>query len=890
MPLAPGTQLGPYEITAPLGAGGMGEVYRATDTRLGRSVAIKVISPGVSSDPTFRQRFEREGRSISKLSHPHICALFDVGHQDGIDFLVLEYMEGETLEHRLKRSSLRSEEILQYAIELADALDAAHRLGCVHRDIKPSNIMLTQTGARLFDFGLAKFAAHPISSTEPPAEVSTESGRLTDEGRFIGTLQYMAPEQLEGKEADARTDIFALGSVIYEMAAGRPAFTGRSRASLIAAILSSAPLPITSLSPVTPPALSRLVEVSLQKDPNNRWQNARDVKHQLLWIRKDLEEQKAETAGPAGANWLRLGAAVLLGAILSAVILWRSASPGVVHSDLPVRFAIMLRPDESIEAYINGAVALSPDGRLVTYAASRGDERGLYVRSLDSLEPKWLPGTDRATNPFFSPDGHWLGFEAGGALKKISLDGGGPQFIAETPYFAGATWAPDDRIIFTPVFTSGLWRTTLGGGKPQRLTTPEAARGEHAHLWPALLPGGKALLFTIWRGGSADQCEIAVLSLESGEKRVLFQGGYYARYAHSGHILYEHNGNLMAVPFDLQQLKVTGRGVTVMEGVLSDSSASVASFDVSRNGTLVYVPGTENVPSRSLVWTDRSGKIEPVTGVKRPYGSPRISPDQQRLALWTEYSAANVWVYELRRGTLTKIAFGDDDHSTAWSPDGKRVAFESSRSGVHHIYVQSADGTGTEEQLTTGEFDQYLGDWSPDGRSILFTEFRPNTGADLWVVSTAKGHEVHSYLQTPFEEKEPVFSPNGRWVAYVSDASGRNEVYLQQFETGHQRTQISTDGGEEPAWGRTGRELFYRKGGKMMSVSVNANPELSVGKPAVLFSGLYTYNIVPNRDYDVGREGRFIMVEPDLTVNSRQINVVLDWSDQLKTKSRSTPE
>ena len=884
MPLAIGTRLGPYEILAAAGAGGMGEVYRATDTRLGRPVAIKVLPGAFAKDTESRQRFEREARSISKLSHPHICSLFDIGQQDGIDFLVLEYLEGETLEHRLKRGALPLEQVLRCGVELADALDAAHRRGLVHRDIKPSNIMLTQTGVRLFDFGLAKPAHGPFLGSELLTELPTESARITDQGRFVGTLQYMAPEQLEGKEADARTDIFAFGCVLYEMAVGRPAFTGKSKASLIAAILSSEPRAITSFLPVRPPLFDQLVNVCLEKDPDNRWQSARDVKNQLLWIQKESSQREARIIKSVGASWWRLGAAAVLGAALTASVLWRFASHEAVDSSRPVRFAITLRPDESVEAYNDGAVAISPDGRTVAYTANRGDERGLYVRSLDSLEAKWLGGTDRASNPFFSSDGYWLGFEAGGALKKISLDGGSPKLIAETPYFGGAAFGPGDRIIFTPIFTKGLWSTTAGGGKPKRLTTPEIAKGEYAHLWPEILPGGKAVLFTIWMGGNADDCEVAVLSLESREKRVLFQGGYYARYASSGHIVYQHSGNLMAIPFDLEHLKVTGMGTTVLEGVLSDSSAAVASLSLSRNGTLVYLPGTEHEPSRSLVWANRAGKTDLVNDLKRPYASPRIAPDQTRLALWTEYSVTNVWVYELQRSTLTKVSYGSDDHSAAWSPDGKRVAFESSRSGVHHIYVQSADGTGSAEQLTSGEYDQYLGDWSPDGSRILFTEFRPDTGADLWAVSTDKSHEVRPFLQTQFEEREPVFSPDGHWIAYVSDSSGRNEVYVQPFETGGQRVQISSEGGEEPCWARTGREIFYRKGGKMMSVSVTAGGEIQVGKPTLLFSGLYAFSTVQNRDYDVARDGRFVMVQSDAAFNAHQINVVLNWSAELKRR------
>jgi eukaryotic-like serine/threonine-protein kinase len=856
----------------------MGEVYRGRDTRLGRTVAIKVLPQELSTDLERRKRFDQEARIVSSLNHPNICALYDVGRENQTDYLVLEYLEGETLDQRLQRGAIPLEQTLRYGIEIADALDRAHRQGVSHRDLKPGNIMLTKSGAKLLDFGLAKLTREALVG----AALATEDLKLTTDGMVVGTLQYMAPEQLEGKTADARTDIFAFGCVLYEMIAGRPAFTAKTKASLIAAILTSEPPHVSSLQPLSPSGLDRVITACLAKDPDARWQSTADLARELTWLSETAVAPVVEKKRASQRYLVVTLLAAILGTVLGGVTVQQFATPPASPGQ-SVRFSITLPAGESLHEYANSPVALSLDGKLMAYTVNRGDERGIYVRSLENLEPKWLPGTEQASNPFFSPDNRWLGFEAGGALKKIPLDGGPPQTLCDTPFFVGATWSPNQEIIFTPVFGAGLWSIPVSGGRPKRLAAPDPKQGEHAYIWPEILPGGKAVLFTLWKNGTFDQSQIAVLSLETGRKFVLVDGGFYARYVPSGHIVFTRAGNLLAVPFDLQKLRVTGPPVIVLQGVLADVSEGAASFTMSQNGILAYVPGAEHIVSRSLLWVERSGRTQPVTDITRPYGSARISPDGHRLALWTEDAVANVWVYEPSRGTMMKVSYGSDDHSEAWSPDGRQLAFESSRSGVHQLYVEPADGTGTEEQVTSGENEHYINDWSHDGRYLIYTEFDPETGPDLWVADL-RNHSSHPFLRTPFAEKSAVFSPDGAWVAYVSNVSGQNEIYVQPFEGTGQRWQVSTDGGEEPVWARSGRELFYRRGGKMMAVPVTTKPRFAAGSPKVLFSGAYHYNIVPNRTYDVASDGRFVMIKADSETSSHQINVVLGWSEELRRK------
>src|ERR1700686_4157973 len=572
VPILPGKRLGPYEILSAVGAGGMGEVYRAKDTRLDRIVAIKVLPDHLSSKPDLRERFEREAKTISSLNHPHICTLYDIGQQDGTDYLVMEYLEGETLAQRLAKGPLPIEQVLRYAIEIADALDKAHRKGITHRDLKPGNIMLTKSGAKLLDFGLAKLKQETAPANVTLSKLPTEDA-VTAQGTILGTLQYMAPEQLEAKEADARTDIFAFGTVVYEMATGKRAFEGKSQASLIAKILETDPPPISSLQPMTPPALDRIVKRCLAKEPDERWQSANDLTNELKWIAEggsqvtlaptaEAESVSARWQGPM--VWAVVS--LLLVAAIASLAIWnlrRLPSPQPVS-----RFTITLPPGQQFAGLDTGlAVALSPDGTHLAYAALLGGTQQLYLRALDSLEAKPIPETEGATNPFFSPDSQWVGFFAGGKLKKVSVSGGAVLILGDAPQPRGASWGSQGMIAFAPTGAEALQQVADAGGTPRALTRFET--GEISHRWPEFLPGGKAVLFTVGKGANNwNNEQIAVQSIGTGGRRTVVYGGTYPRYAPSGHLLYAQRGSMMAVPFDPQRLTPTGKAVPGVDGAL----------------------------------------------------------------------------------------------------------------------------------------------------------------------------------------------------------------------------------------------------------------------------------------------------------------------------------
>ena len=621
MMLQPGMFLGPYEILALIGKGGMGEVYKARDTRLDRLVAIKTLPAHLAERPNLRERFEREAKTLANLKHPHICVLYDIGKQDGIDYLVMEYLEGETLAQRLKKGPLPLDQVLRYAIEISDAMDKAHRSGITHRDIKPANLMLTQLGSKLLDFGLAKLKKEIAQATIPPSEFPTAPGTLTQHGTLLGTLQYMAPEQLEAKtdEQEPRTDIFAFGAVVYEMMTGKRAFEGQSQASVIAAIVERQPPPMISIQPMTPPALDRTIKRCLAKDPDNRWQTARDLEQELRWIADVTAHPEltgsALPAKPAGVSRRRVllgsAAALVLAALVGLAAWTYKPTPPLAVT----RTVIALPPGERLASLEQQAVVISPDGKLIAYVADRGGMRQLYLRAVDSFETKPIPGTEGASSPFFSPDSQWLGFFAESKFKKVSITGGAPITLSNAPasISASATWGPGDAIAFQTINISSLFQVSASGGTPQPLTTLDPQKGEVSHRWPAFLPDGKAVFFAA--GFSAfnwTNSKIVMRIQPGGERRDLIQGGTRPSYAPTGHLLYAQGGTLMAAPFDPRRLEVTGASVPVVESILQSPTSGVAQYSVSANGSLVYVPGGLRSPMSRLVWVDRKGAEQPL--------------------------------------------------------------------------------------------------------------------------------------------------------------------------------------------------------------------------------------------------------------------------------------
>jgi len=891
MPILPGKRLGPYEILSAIGAGGMGEVYRARDTRLDRIVAIKVLPTHLADRSELRERFDREAKTIASLNHPHICTLHDIGHQDGVDYLVMEYLEGETLAQRLQKGALPLEQALQYAIEISDALDKAHRKGVTHRDLKPGNIMLTKTGTKLLDFGLAKLKQEAVPSNVPLSDLPTAKDPLTAEGSVVGTLQYMAPEQLEGKEVDARTDIFAFGAVVYEMATGKRAFKGNTQASVISAIMSSEPPPMSSLQPMTPPALDRVVRRCLVKEPDERCQNANDLTNELKWIAEGGSGLSVPTAAVMGVRTLGrrelvLGSATtLLAAAVSGIAAWRlKPSP-----PQPVtRTVINLPPGQQLAGLDDGpVVALSPDGTQLAYVARQGGSQRIYLRSMDNLEAKPIPGTEGAVNPFFSPDGQWVGFFAGGKLRKTLVSGGAAVSLADAGSPRGANWGSHGRIAFAPTHVNSVLQQVPDTGGPQQPLT-RFEKGDTTQRWPEFLPGDKAVLFAAGPTGlNFSNAQVAVQVIGTGERRNLVQGAMYPRYAPSGHLVYGQGGSLMAVPFDPQRLSATGAALPVIEGVLQSPATGAAQYSFSSTGSLVYVSGGVQATQLSLVWVNRNGAEQPLSAPARAYMFPRLSPDGRRVAVGIVEQESQVWLYDLSRDTLTRFTFdGNYNPIPIWTADGKRIAFESNKEGVPNVFWQLADGSGGLERLTTSEFIQVPMSWSPDGKLMAFMEVNPTTGYDIWVLRL-EDRKAQPFLKTPFYESSPRFSTDGRWITYASDESGRFEIYVQPYPGPGGKWQISTEGGGEPVWNPNGRELFYRNGDKMMAVDIAAQPGFTAGKPRMLFEGKYEPPPVPISNYDVSPDGqRFLMIKPSESSAAAltQIVVVLNWFDELKQK------
>ena len=893
MAISIGQHLGPYEVLSAIGAGGMGEVYRARDTRLGRIVAIKILPDHVADRAGLRERFDREARTVANLNHPHICTLHDVGQQDGTDFLVMEYLEGETLAERLKKGPLPLEQVLQYAIEISDALDKAHRKGITHRDLKPGNIMLTKSGAKLLDFGLAKLKKDTAPANVTLSKVPTEDA-VTAQGTILGTLQYMAPEQLEGKDADARTDIFAFGVVVYEMATGKKAFEGKSQASLIAKILETDPPPMSSLQPMTPPALDRVVKKCLSKEPEKRWQAASDVSDELKWIAEGgSQATSAATVAPKGirtlgrrALILNLGA-LLLGLAITSLAVW-NLKPAPATPPKPVtRLTITLPPGDQLAGLNYLAIALSPDGSQLAYVARRGGRQQIYLRALDSLEARPVAGTEGANSPFFSPDGQWLGFFAAEKLKKVSANGGAAQILGDAAVPTGASWGTQGTIAFTDAL-GALQQIPDAGGAPQPLTRLE--KRETVFLWPEFLPGSKAVLFTAGSMANTATMRVGVYSIGNGQRRDLISGATHPEYAPSGQLVYAQQGTLMAVPFDAQRLAVTGAAVPVVEGVLQSTFNQAApQYSISPAGSLVYIPGIQG--SLGLVWVGRNGAEQPLAAPAHAYDSPRISPDGRKIAVSID---GQIWLYDLSRETLTRLTFaGNTNNRPVWTPDGKRIAFFSDKEGPLNLFWQLADGSGGLERLTTSEnLVNAPTSFSPDGQLLAFNNVNPMAG-EIWVLrlsdrsaGSGQARKAQPFLRTPFNQGGSRFSPDGHWLAYISDESGRYEVYVQSYPGPGGKWQISTEGGTEPAWNPNGRELFYRSGDKMMAVEVTTQPSFAVGKPRVLFTGEYVLASVPVSNYDVSPDGqRFLMVKPsEQTSSLTQIVVVQNWFEELKQK------
>jgi Tol biopolymer transport system component len=891
MTLAAGTRLGPYEILSPLGAGGMGEVYRARDTRLERTVAVKVLPSHLSSSPETRQRFEREAKTISQLSHPHICALYDVGREGETEYLVMEYLEGETLAARLASGPLALDQTLRYGTEIADALDKAHRQGIVHRDLKPSNIMLTKSGVKLLDFGLAK--ALPPTNTEAITELPTQQG-LTQEGTILGTFEYMAPEQLEGKGADARTDVFAFGVVLYEMATGQKAFSGRTQASLIGAILHTNPPAVSSLQPMMPSTLDRVVKKCLAKDPEHRWQSAADLGSELRWVE---EGPAAETSArvAVGSRRRRFEKISWVGFViagLSAVVLALFLRQATRHRGArPIRAFIPAPETTTFRfTFAGGPPALSPDGSKLVFSAANSDGRTLlWMRPLDSPVARLLNGTDGATFPFWSPDSRSIGYFEEDKLKKIDVSGGPSVTLADAPDGGrGGSWNQDDTIIFSGRYTP-VYRVSAAGGTSTAVTRFDPGRGDTTHRWPVFLPDGRRFLYLASETGSQGERDAVFLaSLDGKENHLLLHSSSNVAYA-SGYLLFVRDSTLMAQPFDARKGTLAGEPLPIAEQVQYDGVFSRGVFSVSDNGALVYQSGSVSVGAE-LVWLDREGKVLGTFAEVLPYLSPRLSPDGRRLAVSIfepHRGDEDIWIYDIERGVKTRFTFNPGrNFEPIWSPDGRRIAFarlSRDTKGVGQIYVKNSDGSGPEDALLESSANDMPTDWSADGRFLAFTRIeRPgNTREDIWILPLEGDRKPFPIVRTPFTEDWAEFSPDGRWLAYQSVESGGVEVYVMPFSGLGGKFQISNSGGRFPRWRRDGREIFYVSHDQnLMAAEVETSAGFRAGAVRRLFP-------VRARGrgfvYDVSADGqKFLVVSTKSEETSPPITLVLNWTAALK--------
>ena len=901
--IAPGTIFaGRYEILEQMGAGGMGEVYRAIDKNLGRHIAIKILPAVFAEDKERMARFEREAKLLAVLNHPNIAAIHGLEESEGRRFLVLELAEGETLQARLNRGPLPIEEALEICRELADGLEAAHEKGIIHRDLKPGNIMITPEGkVKILDFGLAK--AYRGETTGVDVEKSpTITVQMTEPGVILGTAAYMSPEQARGRAVDRRSDIWAFGCVLFECLTGSRAFHGETISDTLAHILKGEP-DWNKPPAETPTRIKVLLRRCLEKDPRRRLHDIADAR---IEIEAPTGYPSESVTAPRRFSlpWMAaLSAIVLIAGIIIGRLLTRRSQPASPAS--VVASTIKLEPGHwlqgmrgEMERPTRAAMTISSDGSFVVYSAIEENpgpqaKPRLYLRRIDRSEAKSIAGTEGGDNPFLSPDDRWVGFWADGKLKKVPVEGGVPRTLCElSSMFLGAAWGRDNSVVFADGAEAGLSRVSAEGGKLETLTKPDPKREEWGHRLPSWLPNGKAVLFTITRNEWDWQPCLALLRLDTRDWRVLLEDAADARYVPTGHLIFLRQGTLMAVRFDLARMEVVGQPVTLAENVMQAFTAAsyfghtgAGQFGISGTGTLIYAAGgIVPDPKDSLVWVDQRGSEQPVTAPELSFFAPRISPDGQKIAYIAWGRECLVCVYDSARGTNNRLTGEGRAYYVIWSPDGKRLLFGWDISPPMNLYWQPYDGNSPMERLTTSEYGQRPGSWSSDGKTIAFLDSYPGRGWDITVMDVPSGR-LTPFLNSPFDEEYPEFSPDGRWLAYTSNESNRREVYVRPFPGPGLKYLVSSEGGEEPLWARNGKQLFYRQEDQMWVVDVRTDGELDPRKPRLLFEKPGYGSAFPMRCYDLSLDGqRFLMVKEEKRKSTPVTEMILvqNWFEELK--------
>jgi serine/threonine-protein kinase len=884
MTLKPGVHIGPYDIVDLLGEGGMGVVYRARDAKLNRDVALKVLPDTLAGDPDRLARFQREAQVLAALNHPNIAHIYGLeGHA-----IVMELVEGPTLADLLAAGALSPPDALPIARQIAEALEAAHEQGIIHRDLKPANVKVRPDGTvKVLDFGLAKALDPAAASGVQAMNSPTLTARATQLGVILGTAAYMAPEQAKGKALDRRADIWAFGVVVFEMLTGRLMFGGETVTDIIAAVVTRDP-DWASLPASTPPRLRRLLERCLDRDVKTRLRDIGEARVEIARIAAGAADPVA-VSGPAllpaaaTALWRRALPWALAGvtgaALVVSLVLWPPWRAAAAHA--PLHLSLILPPSQPLSRFDadsnnpHPSLALSPDGARLVYVADQDGAPILVIRELTQHEATPIQGTEGANSPFFSPDGLWVGFFASGKLKKVALSGGAPVILAEFATIRGAAWGADDTIIVSPGLYSGLARVADGALQP--FTTLDQAAGERAHRWPDVLPGGRAVLYTVGTGGSFDDAHIVAQTMDGKIRRTVIEGGTCPRYVPTGHIVYVHAGSLWAVSFDAAALEVRGTPVKVLDGVATEGDGS-AQFAFSNAGTLVAMTGVAARVGSTIVWVSRSGAISPVASTARNYDDLELSRDGRRLAVTADTKEG--LIIDLARDTPLQLVSGRRVFSMSWMPDDRSVAFASEKTGGWNLYSKRADGGEEEKELFPAGPSRTRAAWSPDGKFMIFTVDDSKTASDLWVAAAGETTS-RPLVRTPADESDGRVAPNNQFFAYMVIDAGVSQVFVRPFPTGDTQWPVSVKGASSPRWSRDGRELFYREGGKLMSVPVRFSPSFEAGKPQVVLEESYA-------PYDVDLTGqRFVMARPvGVRAAITRLDVITDWFAELQQRMR----